>query len=61
MKISAEAYDTKVTIEDKSDDLTSTEVLEMFIGVMRCLSFSEDVIICGFKEVLENYENMRDE
>lgn len=60
MKISAEAYDTKVSIENTHDDLTSTEVLKMFVSVMRGLSFSEDVIMVGFKEVLEEYEDSCD-
>lgn len=60
MKITLEVYDTKITHEVDRDDLTSTEFLDIFKRMLIGVTFHEDVVISGMKELLEEYENSCD-
>lgn len=57
MKITLEVYDTKITHEVDRDDLTSTEFLDIFKRMMIGITFSEDVVMDGMKELLTEYED----
>lgn len=61
MKITMSAYDTVVSYEVGCNDLTSVEVLQAVKGLMYGLTFAEDSIIDGMKEIIAEYEDMRNE
>lgn len=57
MKITLEAYEHKLSYETNRDDLTSTELLDIFKRLMIGITYSEDVVMTGMKELLEEYED----
>ena len=61
MKISFDYYDLKMTLEDR-DDLTSTELLNLFIKSMTMLGYRQESIKRSILELAEEYEeeNLRD-
>ena len=62
MKISFDYYDLKMTLEDR-DDLTSTELLDLFIKSMTMLGYHQESIKRIIIELAEEYEeeNLRDQ
>lgn len=62
MKISFDYYDLKMTLEDR-DDLTSTELLNLFIKSMTMLGYHQKSIKRSILELAEEYEeeNLRDQ
>lgn len=61
MKISLTSYNKTLTWEYPYEDLTSTELLEAFKGLMYTATYPEDVIIRGMEEIVENYRALEDE
>lgn len=61
MKISFDYYDLKMTLENR-DDLTSTELLNLFIKSMTMLGYHQENIKRSILELAEEYEeeNLRD-
>lgn len=55
MKISFDYYDLKITLEDR-DDLTSTELLNLFIKCMIMLDYHQESIKTSILELAEEYE-----
>lgn len=55
MKISFDYYDLKMTLEDR-DDLTSTELLDLFIKSMTMLGYHQESIKRSILELAEEYE-----
>ena len=55
MKISFDYYDLKMTLEDR-DDLTSTELLNLFIRSMTMLGYYQESIKKSIIELAEEYE-----
>lgn len=55
MKISFDYYDLKMTLEDR-DDLTSTELLDLFIKSMTMLGYHQESIKRSVLELAEEYE-----
>lgn len=55
MKISFDYYDLKITLEDR-DDLTSTELLDLFIKSMTMLGYHQESIKRSVLELAEEYE-----
>lgn len=62
MKISFDYYDLKMTLEDR-DDLTSTELLDLFIKSMTMLGYHQESIKRSILKLAEEYEeeNLRDQ
>ena len=62
MKISFDYYDLKMTLENR-DDLTSTELLNLFIKSMTMLGYHQENIKRSILELAEEYEeeNLRDQ
>ena len=58
MKITFEHYDTKITWENKRDDLNSTEVLNAFKGVLVAATYLEEGIITSMEEIVEEYKSL---
>ena len=52
MKISFDYYDLKMTLEDR-DDLTSTELLDLFIKSMTMLGYHQESIKRSILELAE--------
>ena len=55
MKISFDYYDLKMTLEDR-DDLTSTELLNLFVKSMTVLGYHQESIKRSILELAEEYE-----
>lgn len=55
MKISFNYYDLKMTLEDR-DDLTSTELLDLFIKSMIMLGYHQESIKRAIIELAKEYE-----
>ena len=55
MKISFDYYDLKMTLEDR-DDLTSTELLDLFIKSMTMLGYHQESIKRSVLELAEEYD-----
>ena len=55
MKISFDYYNLKMTLEDR-DDLTSTELLNLFIRSMTMLGYYQESIKKSIIELAEEYE-----
>lgn len=55
--ISLKMYDMVTTYTIDHSDLTASEVLEAFIGLMRVATFGEEGIIIALKEIIQNYED----
>ena len=62
MKILFDYYDLKMTLEDR-DDLTSTELLDLFIKSMTMLGYHQESIKRAIIELAEEYEeeNLRNQ
>lgn len=62
MKISFDYYNLKMTLEDR-DDLTSTELLDLFIKSMTMLGYHQESIKRAIIELAEEYEeeNLRNQ
>ena len=62
MKISFDYYDLKMTLEDR-DDLTSTELLNLFVKSMTVLGYHQESIKRSILELAEEYEeeNLRNQ
>lgn len=60
MKITFEHYDTKITWENKHDDLNSTEVLNAFKGVLVAATYLEEGIITSMEELVEEYKDLHE-
>lgn len=59
MKISIEQYDHKAFYECETDDLNSTEVMQIIRGLMVALTWQDSVVIDGMKELVEEYEESK--
>jgi hypothetical protein len=56
MKLTIEAYDTKVEITTKADDLTVMDVFEeLVIPALVGVTFTEETILDGMEEVLSSH------
>ena len=55
MKISFDYYDLKMTLEEQ-DDLTSTELLDLFIKSMIMLGYHQESIKRAIIELAKEYE-----
>ena len=62
MKISFDYMNLKMTLEDR-DDLTSTELLDLFIRSMIMLGYHQESIKRSIFELVEEYEeeNLRNQ
>lgn len=60
MKITIEQYDTKVSLETKHEDVTSTELLEYFTNLMHAVGFLSSSINESLT-ILANDTNLCDE
>ena len=54
MKISIEAYGKIHTTEIDHDDVNIDDYIDIFYGLLVCLTFSEQTIINGLTEFLED-------
>lgn len=59
MKISITIYENTVTYESSNEDCTSTEALEIYLGLLRTIGYQEISINKSLKELC--YENLRNE
>lgn len=57
MEIKIKQYDTTITWEEASDDITSDELLNTFVNLMYALDYHPDSVIHSILELAENYEN----
>lgn len=51
MKISVTMYENTVVYESPNDDLDSTEALDIYIGLLRAMSYRETSINRSLKEL----------
>ena len=56
MKISIEAYGKIHTTEIDHDESDINDVIDIFYGLLICSTFSEQTIINGFKEFIDEKE-----
>jgi hypothetical protein len=56
MKISIESYGKTHTTELPHDEADINEIIDIFYGLLICTTFSEQTIINGFKEFVDERE-----
>ena len=61
MKLSIEQYGHKAFYECENDDLNSTEVMQIIRGLMVALTWQDSVVIDGMKELVEEYEESKNQ
>jgi len=61
MEIKIKQYDTTITWEEASDDITSDELLSTFVNLMYALGYHPDSVIRSILELAEDYEDRSSE
>lgn len=61
MEIKIKQYDTTITWEEPSDDITSDELLRVFVNLMYALGYHSSSVARSILELAEDYEDCSSE
>ena len=56
MRILFETDERKITVRTPDDDLDISELMQIIYDSLKCLTFSDKVILYGLKELIETIE-----
>lgn len=60
MEVKIKYYDSTITWEESSDDISTDELLDLFVKFMYMMGFHHNSIIRAIKELAEGYEDRSD-